>query len=116
MLYGQVSHARLAIFLFSPLFDGVPSATRWLVFVVAEHAMLFIKETLADIVPDVPRAVQSMADRHEHIVHKVFVGVEDDSNDTLHELVFGGDDGVEECHGAAGGRSQGGAGDQAGGL
>ncbi len=47
--------------------------TEFVIFVIAEHFLLFLKNSVADAVPDKPRWVQTLLNRYEWLVGKVFL-------------------------------------------
>jgi anoctamin-10 len=82
-----ITNIALVIFV-SPVGDELAHksiGTKFLIFVAAEHSLLFLKNTVADAVPDKPRWVQMMLDRHEWLVGKVFLEQVQDDDDALQE-------------------------------
>ncbi|OQS01158.1 anoctamin-like protein [Achlya hypogyna] len=58
---------------------------KWVLFVVAEHVCVLMKAAVAIAVPDVPRELEYLRDRHKDIEATVFLGqlADDDSRDDL---------------------------------
>ena len=69
------------LFFTANLFDEYTSATRWLLFMLAEHVLLFAKGILEDAVPDTPLQIEQLGARHEYTVKKVFHGLQAESDE-----------------------------------
>jgi hypothetical protein len=69
------------VFFTANLFDEYTSATRWLLFMLAEHVLLFAKGILEDAVPDTPLQIEQLSARHEYTVKKVFHGLQAESDE-----------------------------------
>eukprot|EP00936_MAST-01D_sp_MAST-1D-sp1_P002882 g2882.t1 len=69
----------------SDVFQGSPAGTKFVVFLLAEHAMLAVKTLVADLMPDIPKFVVQLTERQEHTIQKIFLGKQTDTSDGLVE-------------------------------
>jgi hypothetical protein len=76
-----------AIVVFVAQLDGMPTDLfkQFIVFIIAEHALLFFKSVLADWVPDMPEDCAILNERFDYIQSRVFEGVVIDDDDDLEE-------------------------------
>ena len=73
------------VFFTTDLFDDHSTVFRWLMFVVTEHVLLFAKGVVEDAVPDTPVQIDELGFRHEHLVKKVFQGLQGPSCEDIVE-------------------------------
>jgi len=71
----------------SPLFEerGWSVTERFLLFIFAEHALLLLKFVISNAVPDEHGTISTLRARHENIVQRVFLGLEEDDNSKFEE-------------------------------
>jgi hypothetical protein len=69
----------------SPLFDELGITYRFLMFLAAEHSLLLLKFLISEVVPDEHGTISIVRARHENIVQRVFLGIEEDDNSKFEE-------------------------------
>ncbi|KDO32354.1 hypothetical protein SPRG_02832 [Saprolegnia parasitica CBS 223.65] len=57
------------------------TTAKWIIFIVAEHVCIFMKSAVAAAVPDVPRELAYLRDRHKDIEATVFLGQVPETDD-----------------------------------
>merc|ERR1711920_262437 len=84
----------LALLLFtSTLFEAYSTSTKWVTFLIAEHAALALTFLVESWIPDIPESVTNLMNRHRYIEDKVFngKGAVDESESTAIDVMFVGE-------------------------
>ncbi|EQC41790.1 hypothetical protein SDRG_00653 [Saprolegnia diclina VS20] len=61
--------------------SNTSTTAKWIIFLIAEHVCILMKSAVAAAVPDVPRELAYLRDRHKDIEATVFLGQVPETND-----------------------------------